>query len=154
MVPGLGLAIFLLSAIQSTGGSAPLAPLPGQVQGAFDRVQTLAALRKQIAGRERESAEAVFKNIKDYKGVPAAGLLRGMEFYVRALGVDCTHCHVVNEWEKDEKHPKQIAREMSALVDSIQVSLRKIPNIKSDRPGISCATCHRGQIKPAISMTP
>lgn len=122
-----------------------------QADKAFDQAQTLAALRQQIVGKERVPAEQVYKNIRDYKGVPAAGLLRGMEFYTRALGVDCLHCHVADQWEKDDKPTKQIAREMSALVDSIQESLKKIKNLKSERPGISCATCHQGQLKPALS---
>jgi hypothetical protein len=135
-----------------TGQSASPQNSPNESSQSFDQAKKLAELKKQIVGKERLPSEEVFKNIKDYKGVPAAGLLRGMEFYTRALGVDCTHCHVVDQWEKDDKPTKQIAREMSALVDRTTRSLREIKNLQSERPGISCATCHRGQVKPAISM--
>lgn len=135
----MGVMLSLVVRVWS-GNAAPLtvsqAPA-NQGDKTFAQTEKLAELRRQIAGKERMPAEQVYKNIKDYKGVPAAGLLRGMEFYTRALGVDCLHCHVTDQWEKDDKPAKQIAREMSALVDSIQESLKKIKNLKSERPGIS-----------------
>jgi hypothetical protein len=30
--------------------------------------------------------------------------------------------------------------------------LKNIKNLKSDKPSVSCATCHRGQEKPATRM--
>jgi hypothetical protein len=112
-------------ATQSTALQAPAK----QTAQAFDQTQKLAELRRQLAGKERTPAEQVYQNIRDYKGIPAAGLLRGMEFYTRALGVDCAHCHVLDQWEKDDKPAKQIARDMSALVDTIQEALKKIKNL-------------------------
>ena len=70
----------------------------------FDQKAALAKLREQIKGREKEPAEKVFKNIKSFEGVPAGRLLAIMEFgYARSLGVDCTHCHVPEKWESEDK---------------------------------------------------
>lgn len=121
---------------------------------AFDQEAKLAELRKKIAGRENEPAETVFKNIQFLKGVPAARLLAVMKLgYSRSLGVNCTHCHVVDEWEKDEKPTKQTARDMALMVRTINNDLLKnIKNLKSQQPVINCTTCHRGQTKPALDL--
>jgi hypothetical protein len=86
--------------------------------------------------------------------MPAGRLLRVMELgYSRSLGVNCTHCHVAEQWEKEDKPTKQIAREMFAMVAVINGDqLKKIKNLKSDNPGVNCTTCHRGQIKPALNL--
>lgn len=121
---------------------------------AFDQEAKLAELRKKIAGRENEPAEAVFKNIQFLKGVPAGRLLAVMRLgYSRSLGVNCTHCHVVDAWEKDDKPTKQTARDMAQMVRTINNDLLKnIKNLKSESPVINCTTCHRGQTKPALDL--
>lgn len=121
---------------------------------AFDQEAKLAELRKKIAGRENEPAEAVFKNIQFLKGVPAGRLLAVMKIgYSRSLGVNCTHCHVVDEWEKDDKPTKRTARDMALMVRTINNDLLKnIKNLKSEKPVINCTTCHRGQTRPALDL--
>ena len=121
----------------------------------FDQEAKLAELRKQIAGKEQLPAETVFKNIQFLKGVPAARLLAVMKIgYSRSLGVNCTHCHVVDQWEKDDKPTKQTARDMAQMVRTINNDLLKnIKNLKSESPVINCTTCHRGQTKPALDLT-
>lgn len=120
----------------------------------FDQEAKLAELRKKIAGREQEPAETVFKNIQFLKGVPAVRLLAVMKIgYSRSLGVNCTHCHVVDEWEKDDKPTKQTARDMAQMVRTINNDLLKnVKNLKSESPVINCTTCHRGQTKPALDL--
>jgi hypothetical protein len=137
--------------------SAPADLNPGELpvaQTLFDQETALAELRKKIAGKENQPAETVFKNIQLLKGVPAGRLLAVMKIgYSRSLGVTCTHCHVVNEWEKDALAAKQIAREMAGMVRSINNDhLKRIKNLNSENPLINCTTCHRGQIKPALDL--
>jgi hypothetical protein len=122
----------------------------------FDQAAAVAKLREQIKGREQEPAGTVFKNIQTMKGRPAGQLLAVMQMgYARSLGVDCTHCHVPEKWESDEKPQKQIARDMSAMVAKINgESLKGIKNLKSETPTINCTTCHRGQVKPALNLPP
>ena len=120
----------------------------------FDQAQALADLRKAIAGQEDKPAGEVFKNIQMFKAMPAARLLRVMEMgYAKSLGVNCTHCHVAGQWEKEDKPTKQIARDMAAMVGNInKEQLPKIKNLKSAEPVINCTTCHRGQTKPALNL--
>src|SRR5437016_313774 len=125
-----------------------------QQEKPFDQSQTLAELMKQIVGKENQPAEQVFKNIQMFKGVPAARLLRIMELgYSRSLGVNCAHCHVVDQWDKDDKPTKPIAREMAKMVQTINNDLLKnIKNLKGPNSIVNCTTCHRGQTKPAPNL--
>ncbi|MEO8434465.1 MAG: c-type cytochrome [Pyrinomonadaceae bacterium] len=127
---------------------------PSQNEKPFDQAQALADLRKRIAGQENKPAGEVFKNIQMLKAMPAGRLLRVMELgYAKSLGVNCTHCHVAGEWEKEDKPTKQIARDMFAMVAAINNDhLKKIKNLKSPEPVINCTTCHRGQTKPALNL--
>ena len=110
----------------------------------------------KIAGRENAPAESVFKNIKVMKKLPAGQLLRVMnQGFGRSLGTNCAHCHVTGHWADEDKAPKQIAREMMAMTRTINDTLlARIKNLKSEHPGVACATCHRGQLKPARQMSP
>jgi hypothetical protein len=114
----------------------------------------VAAISKQIVGKEDQPAEAVFKNIKTLTGVSAGNLLKIMQMgYSRALGVSCAHCHITSQWEKDDKPTKQIARDMSKMAHTIIFDLlRNIDGLKDRNPLVNCTTCHRGQVKPALNM--
>lgn len=121
---------------------------------AFDQNQKLAELNKRIAGQETKPAGEVFKNIQILKGMPAARMLKVMEIgYSKSLGVNCAHCHVIDQWEKDDKPTKQITRDMIKMNGIINNDyLKNIKNLKSENPIVNCTTCHRGQIKPAINL--
>jgi len=122
--------------------------------GAFDQKAALAKLREQIKGHEKDPATTVFKNIKVMTGTTAERLLSVMEFgFARSLGVDCTHCHIPDNWAAEDKPEKQIARDMSAMNTTINKELLKnIKNLKSPNPIVNCTTCHRGEVKPAINL--
>ena len=137
------------AAVQSNNGQNPAA----QEEKPFDQKQALSELRKKIAGQESKPSGEVFKNIQIplFQKLPSRLLLGAMEFlFSKSLGVDCRHCHVVDQWEKDDKPTKQIAREMYALMLSIDDNLKKIGNLKSANPVVTCHTCHRGQVKPEV----
>ncbi len=109
----------------------------------------LAEVRKFIAGREDKPASEVFKNLQAFKDLKAGQVPGIMEFWSRSLGASCQHCHVVDQWAKDDKPEKQIARDMVAMVGEINSKL--LPNIKnldSKNPRIGCWTCHHGSVKP------
>ena len=128
---------------------------PAQEAKPFEQKQVLADLRKQIAGQEDKPSGEVFKNIRVplFQKLPAKYLLGAMEFlFSKSIGVDCRHCHVVGQWEKDEKPAKQVGREMYALMLATQESLKKVSNLKSANPTVTCYTCHRGQPKPDIEL--
>lgn len=90
-------------------------------------------------GQGEKSAEEVYKNIQIFKGIPAPRLMGAMNFFARSLGVDCAHCHVPNEFDKDDKPAKQTARKMYALVQLAQ---------KTAGNSVSCYMCHRGHAQP------
>ena len=137
-----------------TGQTSDTQTTTSQSDKLFDQAQALADLRKAIAGQEDKPAGEVFKNIQMFKAMPAARLLRVMELgYSKSLGVNCTHCHVAGQWEKEDKPTKQIARDMAAMAANINnEQLKKIKNLKSAEPVINCTTCHRGQTKPALNL--
>ncbi len=58
------------------------------------------------------------------------------------LGVECAHCHVPGEFEKDDKPAKQRTREMFGMVRAIGGEY-----FKNGNP-VTCWTCHRGSPKP------
>ena len=120
----------------------------------FNQAAALAELRAFIAGKEELPATEVFNNIQHYKATTAGRFLRIMEFgFTVALGVDCSHCHVPGVWDSDDKPTKQIAREMSVMLNAINNEhLKKIPNLRSTNPQVNCTTCHRGQRRPALEL--
>jgi hypothetical protein len=141
-------------AAPSTASPAPQTASAADI--AAERAFFAAEVKKAIAGKEKEPAETVFKNVQVMKGMPAERLLRAMEFgFGPALGVSCTHCHMPGKWESDEDPTKKIAREMMAMNRAINDQhLKKIEGLKGPNPAVSCTTCHRGQVKPATSMSP
>jgi hypothetical protein len=127
---------------------------PAAAGGDFDQQRAVEALHKAIAGKENEPSEKVFKNIQNFKGIPAGRLLGAMEKgFSPALGVACTHCHDAEKWESDAKDEKQAARGMMKMVGDINEKyLKGMPGLMSDKPMVNCTTCHRGQVKPALSL--
>ncbi len=134
---------------QVSKSNPQVAPTP-----AFDQDAALAKIREQIKGKEKLPAGEVFKNIQNFKQVPAGRLLAIMKFgYSRSLGVNCTHCHTPENWASEAKQTKQIARDMHVMSGKINGDLLK--NMKSlgeRRAVINCTTCHRGQVKPATNL--
>ncbi len=132
----------------------PAAPKLTPEEIVAERDKFLKEIRAQITGHEKEPAETVFKDIKTLKGVSAGTLLAIMNIgYSRSLGVSCTHCHTPGEWDKSDKPQKEIAREMGRMSKTINSELLpKIANLQSQKPGINCTTCHRGELKPAHDL--
>ena len=93
------------------------------------------------ANEPAKPAEQVYKNIQNLKGLPASQLQSTMAGFARSLGVNCTYCHVPNEFEKDDKEAKLTARKMIRMVNTIGDFL-------NDTSGVSCWTCHRGKAEP------
>ena len=154
----IGLVTIVLFAQSSNGAPTQKALLGKRAvasqAGTFNQEQAVAQLKAEIAGKENQPAEQVFKNIQILKGMPAARVLAVMQVgYSKSLGVDCTHCHVAGQWEKEDKPTKQITRDMSAMAKAINTEyLKKIKNLTNPNPVVNCTTCHRGQVKPALNL--
>jgi len=112
-------------------------------------------VRASIAGKEQLPAKDVFKNVMIFPDMPVDRFLRIMENgWSRALGVDCTHCHVPGNWASDEKRAKNVARGMTKLVATIRTQLKAIEALGDENPNVNCTTCHRGQVKPSGNLGP
>jgi len=88
------------------------------------------------------TAEAVYKNIQVLKGTSADELIPAMRFIAASLGVECGYCHVQDHFDKDDKKPKQIARDMMRMMFAIDQK-----NFAGNRE-VTCYSCHRGSLKP------
>ena len=142
--------VLVLMSCQS-GARRPSPAPTDSVQSVNDGIE--ASVRSTIAGREREPAATVFKNVrlKNLQNVPAGQFLDIMNYgYARALGVTCTHCHVDGDFASDDKRPKRAAREMAAMHFGINQQLLRMENLETMPPEerfINCGTCHRGTVK-------
>jgi len=144
----------LLAGLAATSVLAQTPPAPAP--GAAPARGPVAELRKAIAGKEKEPAETVFKNIQMLKGVPAERLLSIMDEGFRpALGAKCSFCHDPQNWASDAKTEKKVARDMMRMVQEINGKLlASIKGLESEHPAVSCYSCHRGQEKPALAPEP
>jgi hypothetical protein len=96
-------------------------------------------------GKEDAPAEEVFKNIEILKGKAAKRLPGMMNALNGLLGVPCAHCHVKDDWAKEEPAAKLTARKMFHMIGDINDSYFDHGN------KVSCWTCHHGSPQPAIS---
>ena len=104
--------------------------------------ESASSTQEKPAQPQEKHAEEPYKNIQIFKGLPAAGVMRAMAFFTRSLGVECTHCHVAGEFEKDDKPAKQTARKMYQMV---QLSNKVLGTNR-----VSCYACHRGHVQPEL----
>lgn len=102
---------------------------------------TVAAAQPPVPSPDKKSAE-VFKNLKVLNNTPSDLLLPSMEFITSSLGVHCEYCHVEKAFEKDDKKPKQTAREMMRMVQQINNTTFQ------GKQEVTCYSCHRGSPKP------
>jgi len=116
-------------------------------RGSEDHVELSAGSPSQ-----EKTAEQEFKNIQVLKKIPAAQWQGTMDFIAASLGVNCSHCHVVNSFtsqgtvptafEKDDKPNKRTARRMMQMVFDLNNGRF------NGRGAITCYTCHRGNPRP------
>lgn len=87
-------------------------------------------------------AEQVYRNIEALRGLPADEVEPMMLAFNRSLGVECTHCHVAEQWHDASKPAFAIARNMMRMVRTLNTE--HLQHTK----GVSCWTCHGGQTRP------
>lgn len=124
------------------GASVAIAQTAGNPQ---QPSQPNAGQSQQAPSGQKTAAEQ-FKNIQVLKTVPAEDLLPTMRYIAAALGTECDTCHVRDNGqfqpEKDDKKPKQTAREMMKMVMTINQE-----NFNG-RQEVSCNSCHNGHERP------
>lgn len=134
-----------------SGQTIPAPPLPegsAAAAGATaapaqpDESTELPSLDPLPASSKEERAEQKYKNIQLLRGIPSERLTKIMFSFKASLGVDCTYCHIKDQFEKDDKAAKQVARKMIQLVRDTNTKLGSMTRV-------TCFTCHRGQTRPA-----
>src|SRR6266853_1331376 len=88
------------------------------------------------------TAPQQYKNIQVWKDVPAAQINPTMHLISAQLGVQCQFCHIWEEWDREDKPQKQIARNMISMM----VELNR--TAFGGTPVVTCFTCHQGKAKP------
>ena len=164
---GLPLALIVSSiAVASAQSPAPrpAAPAPAAPAAtpsgsppayAAENEKYLAAVQASIKGKEDLPAKEVFKNVKTLGDVPAARLLRTMQSFTRSLGVSCTHCHVAEQWDSEDKEEKQVTRDMMGMTRAINEDyIKKIKALEKDKPNVTCMLCHRGRAHAGEDLRP
>jgi hypothetical protein len=172
LIPTIASVLTVLSCTRPSATPAPAAPAPAssaqtasaepevvaprRVPPSRDSLSKLRAVfvaqvMQQIAGRENQPAEQVFKNVQVLKGLTAVQLVHKMdEDYGVALSWNCTNCHrFANQgnFASDTSNNKVRARFMQQMVNDINTT--KLPKLyPRDTPRIDCATCHRGYNEP------
>ena len=106
------------------------------------------------ARRAAQPAQGPPKNLQVLpKDTARPALIQRMREFSFALGVRCRSCHAGGNgvsfdgvaFESDEKLPKQKARAMMRLVDTINTSmLPQVPGRTQSGATVDCVTCHRG----------
>jgi hypothetical protein len=66
-----------------------------------------------------------------------------MQAWSKALGVECAHCHVQDQWTDASKPAFEFAGRMSRMVGALNSGALK------DVGAVTCWTCHRGRSIPA-----
>lgn len=137
-----------------SGQTIPAPPLPAGTAGVSDAASPspagpstaaaeLPSLDPLAPGSKEERTEQKYKNIQLLKGLPSERLMKVMFAFKSSLGVDCTYCHIKDQFEKDDKPQKQTARKMIQLVRDTNARLGTTTS------RVTCFTCHRGQTRPA-----
>ena len=89
-----------------------------------------------------ETAGQKFKNIKVLNEMPADQMGKVMNLMSASLGVNCSFCHVGNEFEKEGNEHKDISREM------LKMTFELNKNYFKGEIEITCNTCHNGRAHP------
>jgi hypothetical protein len=87
-------------------------------------------------------AEQAFQNIQVLNDTPAGRIGPTMAAFTVALNVDCSHCHLADQYDDDDKPAKQRTREMVRMVRSIN------HQFFDGQAKVGCWTCHRGAVHP------
>jgi len=103
------------------------------------------ALAASAPAQEQEG----FKNLQVLpKDITKQELRATMDGFTDQLDVKCSYCHMPDEYERDDKTHKQVARRMLKLVMFMRENSAEYFKEGVDPAQINCWTCHRGKGEP------
>ena len=132
----------LIGLYKQQGKVKEASELSARIAAALDGSAANLDSKRAATSAVPKTAEEQFKNIRVLKGLAADQLIPAMKFIASSLGVDCTYCHVENEFDKDGKKQKETARVMLQMVRELNA------NHFDRQREITCFSCHRGEPKP------
>ena len=136
----------LIELYKEQGKATQAAELSSKLNAAMEEMSAgKVSTGKSADSGSAQTAEAAFKNIQVLKGISADQLIPTMRFITASLGVDCSYCHVEDHFDRDDKKPKQKAREM------IQMMTRIDSQSFGGNRAITCYSCHRGSQTPVAT---
>jgi len=138
LAAGLALAI---AAPRTMRAQAPAAT-PAAQSAPSGATAAAAAPQTGAPAATVKTAGDAYMNVTVLKDAPADQLISAMQFMAASLGVHCTFCHVLPNFEDDSKRPKNTAREM------IQMEMDINKTNFQGRLVVTCNTCHRGAAHP------
>jgi glutaredoxin len=89
------------------------------------------------------NARAVATHLPDNAGIVTIALFFAVALWSKALGVECSHCHVDGNVADASKPNFEFAQRMNRMVAALNAGPLK------EVAAISCWTCHRGRNTPA-----
>ncbi len=92
------------------------------------------------------TAQQQFKNIQVLNDIPANQMNLSMHLIAGQLGVGCQYCHVWEQWDREDRPQKQIARRMMIMTNDIN------RNSFGGARAVTCFTCHQGRPKPVSTV--
>ena len=131
----------LIDLYKQQGQDAKAAELSSKVSAALEQ-QSAGGEGKPDSTNSSPTAEAAYKNIQVLKDISSDQLMPSMRFITASLGVECSYCHVPDHFEKDDKKPKEMARNMMRMMFAIDKD-----SFAGNRE-VTCYSCHRGSTKP------
>lgn len=136
----------LIELYKERGKTSQAAELSSKLSAAMEGMSSgREAIGKPNASGSAQMAVSAFKNIQVLKGISADQVIPTMRFMAASLGVECSYCHVEDHFERDDKKPKQRAREMIRMMTAIDSQ-----NFGGNRE-VTCYSCHRGSLKPVAT---
>jgi len=101
----------------------------------------------QASAPQVRTAQQQYKNVQVLKDIPATQMTPTMHLIAGQLGVGCQYCHVWEEWEKEDRAPKQTARRMMTMMAEINRN-----PLFGGAQVVTCYTCHQGKPKPVSTV--
>ena len=132
-----------------------------QAQPAADQTGPAALAAVLGAGPKPEQGGAPTQNLQVFPNDMTRQQLQPiMQGFTKALGVQCTHCHVggAQDRAKDEKPQKLAARKMLQMVMEINdkhlagLAAVGLPAGTEPMIKVTCMQCHRGSLKPPATV--
>ena len=99
-----------------------------------------------VAQPQVRPAQQPYKNVQVLRDLPPNQMTQTMHLIQGQIGVECQFCHIWEEWEREDKPMKQVARRMLAMVASLN------KNSFGGAQVVTCYTCHRGSPTPVSTV--